>query len=95
MKIQITGHHVEITEAIESSVNAHLGKLVRHFPEIESMSIIITVEKNVQTAEGIVHFKGQDLVAKASNIDLYQSIAELRDKLESLLEKRKATIKAH
>lgn len=95
MKIQITGHHIEITEAIENSVNSNLKKLLKHYPTIESISVILTVEKHEQVAEGIVHCWGQEHVAKSKNVDLYQSIAELRDKLESLLEKRKSTVKAH
>ena len=95
MHINITGHHVEVTEGLEQAVNKNLKKLTKHFPDIESINVILTVEKHEQVAEGIVHFLGQDLVAKASSDDMYKSLAELKDKLESLLQKRKATVKSH
>lgn len=95
MQINITGHHVEVTDALNKAVNKSLKKIISHYPDIENIQVILTVEKHAQLAETIVHFLGQDLVAKASSDDMYKSIADLKDKLESLLEKRKSTIKSH
>jgi putative sigma-54 modulation protein len=95
MHINITGRHVEITEGLKTAVNNQMNKLLKHYPDIESMSVILTVEKKEQVAEGIVHFLGQDLVAAASTQDLYVAINDLKTKLESLLQRRKATIKSH
>ncbi len=95
MQINITGHHVEITDGLNQAVNKSLKKLISHYPDIENINVILTVEKHEQLAEGIVHFLGQDLVAKAKTDEMYKSIAELKGKLETLLQKRKATIKSH
>lgn len=95
MHINITGHHVEITEGLKTAVNNSLNKLIKHYPDIESVNVILTVEKKEQIAEAKVHFLGQDLVATASSQDLYISIGDLKMKLEALLQKRKATIKSH
>lgn len=95
MHINITGHHVDITEGLSTSVNNTLNKLIKHYPDIESVGVILTVEKKEQIAEAKVHFLGQDLVATASSQDLYTSIADLKMKLDALLQKRKATVKSH
>ena len=95
MRINITGHHIEITEGLKSAVTGSFDKLIRHYADIDRVDVVLTVEKNEQSAEAIVHFLGQDLVARASSNDLYSSINDLKTKMESLLKKRKATIKSH
>jgi len=95
MHINITGHHVDITEGLNTAVNNTLNKIIKHYPDIESVDAILTVEKHEQKAEAKVHFLGQDLVATASSQDLYTSIADLKNKLEALLQKRKSTVKSH
>ena len=94
MRINITGHHIEITDGLKSAVANGFDKLIRHYPDIDRVDVVLTVEKKEQQAESIVHFLGQDLVAKASTDDLYTSINDLRMKMESLLQKRKATMKS-
>lgn len=93
MKFNLTGRHIEITTAIESSVKKQLKKLTQHFPEVESIHVIVSVEKNQQQAEIIAHYFSQDLVAKANSNDLYKSISDAKDKMESMLSKRKGQVK--
>lgn len=95
MHINITGHHVEVTEGLKTAVNSSLNKLIKHYPDIENVNVILTVEKKEQVAEAKVHFLGQDLVATASAHDLYIAIGDLKMKLETLLQRRKATVKSH
>jgi putative sigma-54 modulation protein len=95
MQINITGHHVEITDAIRDAVNARLKKLHQHFPDMTSLTVVLTVEKHEQTAEVTTHFLGQDFNAKAKADDMYQSIAEMATKLSSLLQRQKEKVKSH
>lgn len=95
MQITITGHHVEITDGIREAVNNKLGKLQKSFPDLASMAVIVTVEKNQQTAEVSTHFLGQDITAKASAVDLYQAIAEISNKLTRLMKRQKEKVKSH
>ncbi|NRB41243.1 MAG: ribosome-associated translation inhibitor RaiA [Pseudomonadales bacterium] len=94
MRINITGHHIEITNGLKSAVAMSFDKLIKHYPDVDRVDVVLTVEKNAQLAEAIVHFMGQDLVAKASSADLYTSISDLKSKMETLLQKRKATVKS-
>jgi putative sigma-54 modulation protein len=95
MQINITGHHVEITDGIREAVKQKFAKLDKHFPDIQTIDIIVTVEKNNQTAEANTHFLGKDFTAKADSDDLYKSIAEMSSKLSTLLQRQKEQIKAH
>lgn len=95
MQINITGHHVEVTDAIRNVVNSKLEKLNQHFPDISSLKVILTVEKHEQIAEVSTHFLGQDFSAKGKNVDLYQSIAEMTNKLTSLMQRQKEKVKSH
>lgn len=93
MKFNLTGRHIEITSAIENSVKKQLNKLTKHFPEVESIQVIVSVEKKQQQAEFIVHYFSQDFAAKSSSEDLYKSLAEAKDKMEAMLAKRKGQVK--
>jgi putative sigma-54 modulation protein len=95
MQITITGHHVEITDGIREAVQNKLGKLQNKFPDMASLSVIATVEKNQQTVEVSTHFLGQDVTAKASASDLYAAIAETSSKLTRLMKSQKEKVKAH
>ncbi|MFT5693333.1 MAG: putative sigma-54 modulation protein [Oceanicoccus sp.] len=95
MQINITGHHLDITESIRKSVNTKLGKMQQHFPNLSSLNVILTVEKNQQIAEVSTHFLGQDFTARASADDLYKAIAEMATKLTSLMQRKKEKVKSH
>jgi putative sigma-54 modulation protein len=95
MQINISGHHIDVTDAISDAVKTKCKKLGKHYPDIQDIKVILTVEKHEQIAEGVVHYFGQDLVAKGKAEDLYQSIADMTTKLESLLQKRKEIVKSH
>jgi putative sigma-54 modulation protein len=95
MKINITGHHVEVTDAIHDVVSSKLEKLNQHFPDLSTLNVILTVEKNEQVAEVSTHFLGQDFSATAKSADLYQSIADMTNKLTSLIQRQKEKVKSH
>ena len=95
MQINITGHHVEITDGIREAIKQKFAKLDKHFPDIQTIDVIATVEKNTQVAEANTHFLGKDFSAKASSDELYKSIAEMTTKLIALLQKHKEQVKAH
>jgi len=95
MRITITGHHIDITEGLSTAVNQKVKKLSQHYPDIDAVNVVLTVEKNEQVAEATTHFLGKDLTAKYSSMDLYQSITGMSDKLHALLQRRKEMVKSH
>ncbi|MCC5887889.1 MAG: ribosome-associated translation inhibitor RaiA [Gammaproteobacteria bacterium] len=89
MQISISGHHIEVTEAMRAYVLEKFEKLERHFEHITSIHVILEVEKNRQTAEATIHIKGGELFANATSEDLYAAIDMLIDKLDRQILKHK------
>jgi putative sigma-54 modulation protein len=95
MQINVTGHHVELTEGLHEAVTQKCKKIASHYPDISNINVVLTVDKHTQTAEATTHFLGQDIVAKASAVDLYHAIPDMGAKLQASLHKRKEITKSH
>jgi putative sigma-54 modulation protein len=95
MQINLSGHHVEITEALRENVNTKMAKLSRHFDHINKVHIVLTVEKSSQIAEASIHVSGNDIHAKSENADMYTSIDNLVDKLDRQILKYKGKMNQH
>ncbi|MBL4827449.1 MAG: ribosome-associated translation inhibitor RaiA [Spongiibacteraceae bacterium] len=95
MRTTITGHHIDITEGLSTAVNNKINKIAHHYPDLDAVNVVLTVEKNEHIAEATAHFLGKDLTAKDSSKDLYQSITGMGDKLQALLQRRKEIIKSY
>ncbi|HAZ80893.1 MAG TPA: ribosome-associated translation inhibitor RaiA [Porticoccaceae bacterium] len=95
MQMTISGHHLEITDPIRDYVTQKLSKLERHYEQITSISVILTVEKLVQKAEATVHVSGGDLFALAEHDDMYAAIDALSDKLDRQAIKYKEKHRGH
>lgn len=95
MQVTITGHHLEVTEALHNYANTKLDKLNNHHDRITSVQVRLAVDKMAQIAEGTLHVSGKDLHAEASHEDLYAAIDLLVDKLDRQLLKHKEILRAH
>ena len=45
MQLNISGHHVELTEALKDYVNEKFQRLERHFDQISNTNVTLQVEK--------------------------------------------------
>ena len=95
MQMTISGHHLEITDPIRDYVTSKLSKLERHYEQITSTSVILTVEKLRQKAEATVHVTGAELFAIWEHEDMYAAIDSLSDKLDRQLIKHKEKHRGH
>lgn len=82
MNLNITGHHIEVTPAIHDYVYAKLDRVIRHFDNVTSAHVILSVDKLHQKAEITLHVKGKDIFADSIETDLYAAIDTLADKLD-------------
>ena len=89
MQVNISGHHVEVTEALQSYVSTKLDKLQGHFDQIGNVQVTLSVEKERQKAEASLNIKGRQLHADAVHDDLYAAIDLMNDKLDRQLIKHK------
>lgn len=95
MQINISGHHVEVTEALKDYVHSKVEKLERHFDNITNVQVTLTVEKLVQKAEATLHASGAELHANADDENMYAAIDGLTDKLDRQLLKHKEKMNNH
>lgn len=93
MQVNVSGHHVEVTDSLRNYVATKLEKLERHFDRITNMSVILSVEKQRQKAESTVHISGGEIYADAEHDDLYAAIDMMADKLDRQLIKKKEKTK--
>jgi len=89
MQLTMTGHHVEITEALNQYITKKLERVTRHFDQVLDVHCTLTVEKQQQKAEATLHAKGVHLHADASETNMYAAIDGLVDKLDRMVKKHK------
>ena len=91
MQVNISGHHVEVTDPLRAYIGEKLDRLERHFDKITNVTVILTVEKLLHKIEATLHIpvgKGE-VVANAEHTDMYAAIDNLADKLDRQLKKHK------
>lgn len=82
MQISVTGHHVDITEAMRNYVGTKFDRLERHFDNVANVHVVLSVEKLRQKAEAKLHMNGNQVYADAVHEDMYAAIDELIDKID-------------
>ena len=82
MNLTITGHHVEVTPAIREYVTGKLYRVIRHFDNVTSVNVILSVEKLRQKSEVTVHVRGKDIHVESDEADMYAAIDAMVDKLD-------------
>ena len=95
MNFNITGHHIEVTPAIHDYVIGKLDRVIRHFDNVTSVHVVLSVQKLNQKAEITLHVKGKDIYADADDGDLYAAIDLLADKLDRQVLKHKGKVINH
>ena len=95
MQLNLTGRHLELTDAIKTYVKDKFKKLEQHSSDISQVQVTLTVEKLAQKAEANVHLKGTELHANAESENLYAAIDGLIDKLDRQLLKHKEKMVKH
>jgi putative sigma-54 modulation protein len=95
MNMNITGHHIEVTPAIHDYVTGKLDRVIRHFDNVTSVHVVLSVQKLQQKAEVTLHVKGKDIFADSQDADLYAAIDTLADKLDRQVVKYKEKQNGH
>jgi putative sigma-54 modulation protein len=95
MQINLTGHHVDITEPLKGYVDSKFERLERHFDQVIKVHVILSVEKLRQKAEATIHVNGANVFADAVHEDMYAAIDGLIDKLDRQVLKYKEKRQSH
>lgn len=97
MNVSISGHHISITDAMETAVREKLVKVERHFDQIQSIKVILSLDnsgssdngKKNHKAEALMRVAGQEMFVQACEDDMYKAINEMADKLDRQVRKYK------
>ena len=95
MQINLTGHHVEITDALRDYVGEKLSRIERHFDHVTDIHCILEVEKLRHKAEATVNISGGTIFAEAVEDNMYAAIDALSDKLDRQIKKHKEKVTDH
>jgi putative sigma-54 modulation protein len=95
MQLNVSGHHVEVTESMRGYVASKIERLERHFDIVSDVHCILTVEKLRHKAEAKVNVNGGTIYADNTEEDMYAAIDGLVDKLDRRVRKHKEKLVDH
>jgi putative sigma-54 modulation protein len=95
MQLNVSGHHVEITESLRDYVGVKIEKITRHFDIVSDVQCILTVEKLRHKAEATASVNGGTIYCDHTEEDMYAAIDGLVDKLERRVRKYKEKLVDH
>ena len=95
MQVKMTGHHVDITDALREYVNNKMERLERHFDHIVDVQVTLTVEKNRHRAEATINLSGGQIHAESEEEQMYAAVDLLVDKLDRQVLRHKEKLTNH
>ena len=94
MKINVSGHHVDVTDSIKEHLEEKFAKIATHFPTLISLDIIIAKEHGEFEVEIRTNYEGTGIAAKGNDSVMYPAITSAAKKLDTVLKHRKGQLKA-
>ncbi len=95
MNLKVSGHHLDVTPAIQGYIEEKMARIARHFDQVMDVDIILSVDKLEQKVEAKVHLSGKDLYCESIDADMYAAIDGLADKLDRVVLKHKERLVDH
>lgn len=95
MQINLTGHHLDITDSLRNYVYGKFERIERHFDHINNVHVILQVDKVRQIAEAKLNVNGGEIFANSESEDMYAAIDTLIDKLDRQVIKHKEKMTRH
>ncbi|MFO7602953.1 MAG: ribosome-associated translation inhibitor RaiA [Gammaproteobacteria bacterium] len=95
MQLNVTGHHIDLTDSLQNYVESKIEKIERHIDNVTNVHVILSVEKQRHRAEATIHVAGANIFADSENDDMYVAIDALIDKLDRQVKKHKEKATDH
>ncbi|WP_159818411.1 ribosome hibernation-promoting factor, HPF/YfiA family [Colwellia sp. 20A7] len=95
MKINLSGHHVEISASIKEDIDAKFSKIASHFPTLIALDVIVSKEHNQHQVEVTTNYEGGRISVKGIDDVMYPAVASAIKKLDAALKHRKGQLKAN
>ncbi|AJP56238.1 ribosomal subunit interface protein [Pandoraea faecigallinarum] len=100
MNLQISGHHLEVTASLKEYVVNKLERVLRHFDQVISVEVILSVDKSKekagrQNASVTVNLKGKEIFVEKCDENMYAAIDKLIDMLDRKVMQYKDKVQDH
>lgn len=89
MQINVSGHHLDVTDSLRNYIDDKFNRLERHSDKINNIKVTLTPTPKMHRADSIIALTGKDVVATAEASDMYAAIDMLADKLDRQILKHK------
>jgi len=93
--IQITGRHVEVTDAMKNYAIEKVSKLERFINRIIDVNVIMDIQRVDHRVEIILKVGNTKITSKAATTDMYASIDQAVHKLEAQILRYKSKLQDH
>lgn len=95
MQIDITGHHLNITDALRDRIHDRLARLNNHrATPISHIHVVLNVEKKRHICDLRTRLDSEEFVASSDDGDMYTAIDRAVDKMERQLQSSKGRKKS-
>ena len=96
MNIQITGRHVQVTDALRDYLTSKLQPMLAENRQIESAHAVLDVQRRGHIVEIVVQMQRQaNIKAKGQSDDMYKSMDIVLDKIYRQLKRARAKVIDH
>lgn len=93
MKINVSGHHCDISESVKEDIHLKFSKIENHFPTLIAVDVIVTKEHGEFSAEVATKYEGTSVAVKGKGAVMYPAISQAVKKLDAALKHRKGQLK--
>lgn len=93
MKINVSGHHVEISPAIKDYLDEKFAKIANHFSSLIALDVTITKEHGEFHVELRTKYEGASIATSGKDKVMYPAISKATKKLDAALAHRKGILK--
>ncbi|WP_371192710.1 ribosome hibernation-promoting factor, HPF/YfiA family [Glaciecola sp. SC05] len=93
MKINVSGHHCDISQSLKDDIQTKFSKIASHFPTLIALDVFITKEHGEFSAEVATKYEGASVAVKGKNAVMYPAISQAVKKLNAALKHRKGQLK--
>ena len=96
MQVSITGRHVNVTDNIKAHIDDKLERSLAMFPRIESVRVILALEKHNNVAEIVVQASSHIRVSSTEKSEnMYDAIDRSIEHAERQLRKHRDKVQDH
>lgn len=95
MKINLSGHHVDVSDSIREHIEEKFSKIANHFPTIIALEVILSLKHGKHHVELSANYEGATVSVSSEDAVMYPAIASAAKKMDAALKHRKGQLKAN